>query len=246
MNLFSGIEKIQSHRNRTVQWLAVLYVVILFIHLISILAHFPQLRSYSKFLLMWPLLSAVLIIRRDLSPKIFILWASALALSWLGDIFLMFEEKHFLTGLKAFLAAHVFYIWLFATFSLPKPPAKKSMWVLFLLTIVYFVLFYQLVISHVSDYFVPVLIYSIVVLSMWLVAASQSLRVRHVNLKLLIGALLFVLSDSLLGYQKFIHENDWFPFLVMLTYGLAQFCLFWGIKSALKMQIDVSMMTQKR
>lgn len=44
------------------------------------------------------------------SPPLGIRFASALALSLVGDIFLLFEDRHFLKGLVAFLVAHLAYI----------------------------------------------------------------------------------------------------------------------------------------
>jgi uncharacterized membrane protein YhhN len=45
---------------------------------------------------------------------------------------------------------------------------------------------------------------------------------------LLIGAFLFVISDSLIAVNKFVIPLPWQHLLVMLTYYLAQYYLFIG------------------
>jgi uncharacterized membrane protein YhhN len=42
------------------------------------------------------------------------------------------------------------------------------------------------------------------------------------------GALLFVVSDSILAVNKFLQAGSWAPPAIMLTYGLAQFAIAAG------------------
>jgi uncharacterized membrane protein YhhN len=46
---------------------------------------------------------------------------------------------------------------------------------------------------------------------------------------LLAGCLLFVLSDTILGHDRFVLERRWAPVLVMLTYHAAQVLIVLGL-----------------
>jgi uncharacterized membrane protein YhhN len=45
----------------------------------------------------------------------------------------------------------------------------------------------------------------------------------------LVGALFFIASDSILAFNKFYEPIPYASFLIMITYLAAQFCIVWGI-----------------
>ena len=79
---------------------------------------------------------------------------------------------------------------------------------------------------------IPVLVYSIVITLMGLAALDRYGAVSPKSFwKVLIGALLFILSDSLIAYSRFgqeIVEISLPGFWIMLTYILAQFLIITG------------------
>lgn len=43
---------------------------------------------------------------------------------------------------------------------------------------------------------------------------------------LLMGAILFIVSDSMIALQKFHAARTWYPVVIMATYVMAQFLIF--------------------
>jgi uncharacterized membrane protein YhhN len=69
----------------------------------------------------------------------------------------------------------------------------------------------------------PVRIYGVVISFMLLLALhTGSITNKNASLMMIIGAVLFIISDSLLALNKFYASFDYAGIAVMLTYGLAQ------------------------
>lgn len=146
----------------------------------------------------------------------------ALFFSLLGDVFLMFGgELCFMLGLGSFLLAHVFYIFLFKSqfkFSLPKALPFATA------TLTYF-LFIKSGIDQ--NLLIPVSVYCLVITLMGIFAAGRRTKKSSYNL-VLIGSILFIISDSLIAFNKFYAPLPGSSFWVMSTYGLAQFLIVLG------------------
>ncbi len=175
------------------------------------------------------LIVSLFIMRQRITKPYFTAWMAALVLSWFGDLFLMGDQSFFIPGLFAFLCAHISYILLFYRIKPTSTLEKGPFIVGIILTLVYFIFFYQVILVKTGSLFPAVLIYALVILVMWLVASHRAFRLKQQNIWLWTGALLFVVSDSLLGYNKFVQFVPVINGLVMLTYGLAQYGLFRGI-----------------
>ena len=147
----------------------------------------------------------------------------ALIFSLLGDIFLMFGgEIYFMLGLGSFLIAHVFYILLFKKqfkFNLLKSLP-------FAVATLTFLLFLKNDID--SKLLIPVVTYCIVITTMGIFAANRITNKISYNL-VLIGSILFIISDSLIAFNKFHSPLPANAFWVMSTYGIAQFLIVLGI-----------------
>jgi uncharacterized membrane protein YhhN len=154
----------------------------------------------------------------------------ALLFSWLGDVFLLFELHdaiYFMFGLSSFLVAHIFYIVFFHSIRVREKIHSR------LLLLVPVVIYYAVLISFLSpflnEYKLPVRIYGVVISFMLLLAMHMTdLENKKAGRLMLAGALLFVLSDSILAIDKFYHSFEWAAALIMLTYGLAQWSLVEG------------------
>ncbi len=157
-------------------------------------------------------------------------FALALVFSWLGDVLLLFARDHsmfFLLGLSAFLVAHIFYILFFHFVRVRE--RIKSRWWLVLPVAVYYGLLIALLNPYLGDMLLPVRIYGIVISFMLMLA----LHMIYINNKkagqlMLLGAVLFVLSDSILAINKFYQPFEKAGVFIMLTYGLAQLFLTMG------------------
>ena len=168
----------------------------------------------------------------DLTPKLTIV--SALIFSFLGDIFLLPKDNEvfFMFGLSSFLYAQVAYI---ITFS--KDIKFKEVNKLSLLTVVALfstaslVLFFSLL-PHLGDFTIPVVIYGSIVSLMGITATLRRQFVNADSYKYtFIGALFFIISDSIIGVDKFIYQQE-LPFAdisIMLFYLLGQFLIIKGL-----------------
>lgn len=158
----------------------------------------------------------------------------ALLFSWFGDLFLIFESPlYFLLGLSSFLVAHLFYIIIFLSISKPfKPKAIHLFTILFFSLIAFIVL--QTVWDNTGDLQIPVLFYTIIISFMGMAAAFNTIKCREYFS--LFGALLFIISDSLIAINTFhsVSINFLnFPFLIMLTYISAQIILVYSVSTTI-------------
>lgn len=155
--------------------------------------------------------------------------------SWIGDIALMFDEKIsilFVVGLAAFLIAHLGYAAAFiknvkdsnSSLNLPKSALMALPFIA-----ITGCFFYYIKDGLPSDLFVPVLAYSIVITAMGITAA---IRHKHVNTKsynwILIGAILFILSDMVIAINKFVIDFEYDAVLNMWLYLSGQFMITVG------------------
>ena len=154
----------------------------------------------------------------------------ALFFSWLGDVLLMFHQEDslfFLLGLSSFLIAHIFYILFFHFVRIKE--MVKSRWYLMLIVAIYYAIIIAVLSPYLGDMKLPVRIYAIVISFMFLLAVHMLfIKNKTTGLWMTAGALLFVISDSLLAINKFYQPFEMAGFFVMSTYGLAQLFLTEG------------------
>ncbi len=154
----------------------------------------------------------------------------ALFFSWLGDVILLFHHDHsifFLLGLSSFLIAHIFYIFFFHF--VRSREMVKSRWYLLLIVVVYYAVIMAILSPYLGDMKLPVRIYGVVISFMLLVAMHMAfIKKEMTGLWMVTGALLFVISDSLLAINEFYQPFEMAGVVVMGTYGLAQLFLTEG------------------
>ena len=155
----------------------------------------------------------------------------ALVFSLIGDLLLMFVDQspHFFTaGLAAFLLAHISYIVLF--FKVKKGTYRNRGIGVFLIIILYFNIILSLIHENLGELHIPVLIYMAAIMSMFIVVASRKGHVPKLSYTLvLVGAILFIISDSILALNKFYRPILFPQVSIMLSYGLAQFLITLGV-----------------
>jgi uncharacterized membrane protein YhhN len=153
---------------------------------------------------------------------------AGLCLSLLGDIFLMLPVDHFLHGLVSFLLAHLCYIAAFAV----RTGFSTPIWTLapFLL---YGIVMVRLLWPHVGKLKLPVLVYMAVILVMGWQAFAQWQQYGSVSAFLALGgAVLFVLSDTLLALDRF-RRSFWSAHALILgTYYVAQLLIALSVRSS--------------
>jgi len=143
----------------------------------------------------------------------------ALALSLLGDVLLM-GESLFVPGLVAFLLAHISYIQLFRQ-DAPWLRSRRAVAVCISAAAVIFVGLDQNGLP--TELRVPVAAYVLVIATM---AAQAWGRAKHLysasSLWVAWGSLSFMLSDTLLAFDKFVSPLPYAGLWVLATYYLAQ------------------------
>jgi len=152
------------------------------------------------------------------------LLALALAFSTAGDILLDLDPRLFAFGLGAFLLAHLTYVSLFArnrTAGIRQDPAHLAA---VLLVLVYSATLSVWIVPSVGELAVPVVLYICALTAMVCTAILARFRQRWVA----VGAILFLISDSLLAIHKFKQPVPLRDYLVWSTYYLGQYGIALG------------------
>jgi uncharacterized membrane protein YhhN len=147
----------------------------------------------------------------------------ALVFSWLGDVALMFPDSYFLPGVGAFFLAQIIYIRLFFNF---KTQAKQWLnWKTLLLVAYGFFLIAKLI-PNAGDLAIPIAVYgsTLIVMALFAVNAENGDNMR-LYMQGAIGAILFVISDSMIAIDRFLQTIEHRDVLIMSTYILAQYLL---------------------
>ncbi len=152
------------------------------------------------------------------------LYLGALFFSLLGDIFLLDKEGMFLLGIGAFLITQILFIVLVlkrsSAFSIPKLILSAIPF------LIYLVLLMQTLAPTLEDLFYPVLIYGSVISLFGITAMNYHLNHRNASSRILLaGAILFIMSDSMIALNKFYSPHMIYPVAIMLTYALAQYLI---------------------
>ena len=153
---------------------------------------------------------------------------SGLIFSFLGDLFLLFKWG-FLPGLGSFLLAHIFYIFCFK-----KIGDKKIRRTYIIPIAIYLAVFLIFLMPYLGEMLIPVIIYSVAISLMFYFSLKTKQK------WLIAGALLFLISDSILSVNLFVKESALLSVLVMMTYVAAQFLLVKGMISLVKMHKSIT------
>ncbi|MBT3321867.1 MAG: lysoplasmalogenase [Anaerolineae bacterium] len=151
-----------------------------------------------------------------------------------GDIFLMLPKEQFIAGLVAFLIAHIAYIIGFNQ-TLPAFNIATLIWAV-LLGIIAAQLYKQIAAGLVKQskesLLRPVLTYTAVIAIMLLSALITLSRPEWSSsaaITVSIGAALFMLSDAILAWNKFVEPIKNGRVMNMAAYHLGQIILIYGV-----------------
>jgi uncharacterized membrane protein YhhN len=210
--------------------LPVIYSIVLAAECLAILSGSPVLHVIAKPLLMPVLLAWAYLETRKLD-RIGNLILAALFFSWAGDVVLLIDSRYgsfFIYGLVAFLGAHICYI---VYFNRVRKLNAVNGFKPFssLLVVAYMTIFYLTIYPFLGALKIPVLIYAAVITLMLLASIHAfSLRIQKFGVISVAGTLIFAVSDSTLAINRFVLPFAYAPFLIMLTYGVAQFLIVGG------------------
>lgn len=141
-----------------------------------------------------------------------------LVFSLMGDIFLMLKSDKFMQGLVSFLIAHIFYIVAFLD------SAKIGLNLYAIIPIAFIgIVFLAVLLPKTGQLKIPVLIYALVLQAMVITADMFYQTVLTPgSLMVLIGAIWFMLSDSILAFARFVKTFKFAQMAVLSTYYIAQ------------------------
>lgn len=209
-----------------------IYLSILLLHLVVIYKPDSiELYYLSKPLLLFSL-TAFFIHKNGFTNTAVKQVAAALMLSLVGDVLLMRDgEIFFLGGMAAFLLAHVFYILFYFRQKLKAQIAPllggvaiaaAGLWSL-----------YSYV--HTPGDLAPYLyVYGIVLGAHFVMSALFASANKGLQWLSALGAFLFLISDLILAFNKFNESSVYLSVAVMLTYGMAQYCIVLSINDYLE------------
>ncbi|GIV36725.1 MAG: hypothetical protein KatS3mg032_1104 [Cyclobacteriaceae bacterium] len=192
----------------------------------------PQWQAFSKPFLVPSLIGYYVFScsKRPLS----IAFMLALFFCWVGDVLLMFES-YFIFGLLAFLTGHLLFTAAWRQHRNPATP--DSLTGLQRLRMAFPVVLYAtgmvvVLYPHLDRLRVPVVLYAGVLAFMVLQALFRYGRTSAASFGwVFAGSVLFMVSDSLLAFNKFIGPVAHSGFWIMLTYISAQLLMVQGVIS---------------
>lgn len=204
------------------------FLIIALLHLYSIYANFSNLRFFSK-----PLICAFLFLilyrERGLKNRFNQLIGTGLIFGWLGDIFLMMHDQ-FLLGLISFLVGHILYVIAFIKQTSVKDLTRHKVYILvagILLTYSYYL--FNVLEPSLGIMKIPVILYIFVIPLMALFAFTRRHQTNTLSfIVVFIGAILFIISDSILALNKFVAYIPNSDLYIMSTYILAQYGITLG------------------
>ncbi|NAX21897.1 lysoplasmalogenase [Vibrio sp. V39_P1S14PM300] len=164
-------------------------------------------------------LMMAVIFHSDIASLGYAQWILAgLALSAIGDVFLMHPKDKFVPGLLSFLLAHIAYAIGFSEFA--NPQITHWMPILLLCSGVIVFLF---LLPNLGNMAIPVAFYILVIMVMtwcameyWHDIGSQSASLA------MMGAFIFMLSDLVLAIDRFRSTSKFSRHVIMVTYYTAQ------------------------
>jgi len=146
---------------------------------------------------------------------------AGLVFSLAGDVFLMLPSDRFIAGLVSFLIAHIFYIVAFTS------GTGFSFSLLSLLPFaIYGAVMFSILAPHTDKMKLPVLAYIVVILVMvWQACSRWGQTGGSSALQAFLGAVLFVISDSVLALDRFRGKFKAARLLILVTYISAQWLI---------------------
>jgi len=169
-------------------------------------------------------------VHRLIMAGLFFAWAGDISLQIANDrqFFILYSEYMFLIGLGSYLITQVLYI---VAFNIPwgNHTVLSTRIYHTLLVLSYGLLLIWFLYRSLGDMKVPVILYAFVILLMLLSALNRYGKASGISyIIVVIGAILFVISDSMVAINKFHFKFQFARTLIMITYLTAQYLIVLG------------------
>jgi uncharacterized membrane protein YhhN len=207
-----------------------IYIGFSIVYLFILFSGYEYMDLYLKPILI-PLLGLGVYFHKKFASKNILL--TALLFSWLGDVILLFAnvaEMYFILGLVSFLLAHVFYCILFNKQTKTIKSNKAFLLVGSVVILAYLIGMLSALLPSLGDLKIPVIVYASIISVMLFFALNGLLTWKKTgNQYVFLGAIVFVISDSILAVNKFYNPIQKSSFIIMSTYLVAQYLIVTGI-----------------
>ncbi|MEJ7588126.1 MAG: lysoplasmalogenase [Ferruginibacter sp.] len=204
--------------------------LLVFAELISIGYTIPWLEHLAKPLLM-PALCGILFYSMVKMPGRNLI-LTGLIFSWVGDTCLLLEPRNaifFIAGLAGFFITHVSYILYFLSINPGEPSFLQRQPIFIVIVLFYGTGLVWFLFPFLGQMKLPVILYASAICSMLLCSIHILTKVQQPSNHLFIsGAVLFVLSDSILAVNKFYEPLPFAGIWIMISYCAAQYFIVSG------------------
>jgi uncharacterized membrane protein YhhN len=186
-------------------------------HIAAFYVNKPRIRLFFK-----PLTTILIIILALLQP-VYIqetyryLILGGLIFSLIGDVLLVLPKEKFIPGLISFFIAHVVFIIAFT-----MDFGFQWDWVFLLVVIAILLPYLWVLLRHTKKMTIPVAAYAVILtLLLWQALTRFWYFGDDRTLYIFLGAFLFVFSDAVLAYDKFVKKFKLSEVILMVTYWSA-------------------------
>jgi uncharacterized membrane protein YhhN len=132
-----------------------------------------------------------------------------------GDIYLMLPRDRFIQGLISFLIAHIFYI---IAFSIDVPQMVPVNYLIPFL--IYGFIMFRILSPDMGKLRIPVMVYIAVIMTMVFMAMNRFFIIHDLySIFAFCGAILFMISDTILAINKFLFQTKVSKALLFLDTG---------------------------
>jgi uncharacterized membrane protein YhhN len=212
----------------------ILSIVYFVIGALFIVAHYCQLTDIafvSKVLIIPPLMVIFILNLKLDSNRLHKYLFAGLVFSWIGDVLLEVPgggEVMFIAGLGGFLVSLALYAFVF--FANPGRNKEFRNRIYLLIPVLLYGLAMGLYLyDHLGEMRLPVIIYETAMISMLAGAVTRIGKVNPTSyIMVLTGAILFIISDSVLALNKFVNPVTLSTLIIMSTYITAQWLITIG------------------
>lgn len=198
----------------------IIYSILFFFFVaISIFARLTD--RFSKYVFFKPITTIILIIlavniNLNTQTDYSLITIIALVFCLFGDVFLLFKRT-FLYGLISFLIAHLFFTYNFTTII-----GFTTNIIPLIILLIYVFVFFIKVYKKTGSYTFPILFYMLIIVLMGWQAINLFLHFRSLAyFFLMIAALLFMISDTIIAYKKFKKEFKYAELFILSFYWLS-------------------------
>ena len=187
------------------------------VHVAAFYVNKPILRLFFK-----PLTTILIIVLALLQP-VYIqenyryLILGGLFFSLIGDILLVLPKEKFIPGLISFFIAHVVFIIAFT-----MDFGFQWDWIFLLVVLALLSPYLWVLLRHTKEMTIPVTAYAIILtILLWQALSRFWYFGDDRTLYIFLGSVLFVFSDAVLAYDKFVKKFRLSEVILMATYWLA-------------------------